>query len=105
MGNNLHTINGIRSWSTFRYTINVSKIQNITYRKRLFCIFDYEHKYELTIKYHEPKTKYILLYGITYNYKSEYEYIVARYENIESINKELNAINTKIQSINNLRIS
>lgn len=52
-----HTLKGINGRTKLDIsTIDVSKVLDANYHERLFCIFDRQHKYSLTIKYDE---KYI----------------------------------------------
>ena len=47
-----HTLSGIRGFSYLGHsTIDVAKVLNVSYRKRLFMIFDREYPYTLVISY------------------------------------------------------
>lgn len=54
-----HTFrNFVKGLSGFHLNpIDVRKVMNIDYRKRLFCIFDKEYKYTLEIKYSNPRSE------------------------------------------------
>lgn len=61
-----HNLKGIKGWSDLSISqINVYKIKEIFYKKRLFCIFNKNYRYTLTIKYSEPNEYYmpIIVYG------------------------------------------
>lgn len=48
----------VRGWSRFHVNpIDVRRIINIRYRKRLFCITDRAFKFTLEIEYYEPRSK------------------------------------------------
>lgn len=53
-----HTFKGfVKGLSSFHINpIDVRKVIDINYRKRLFCIFDTEYKYTLKIKYFNPRS-------------------------------------------------
>ena len=55
-----HTLkNFVRGWSGFYINpIDIRKIKNIYYNKRLFCIFDPEYEYTLSIHYYNPRSEY-----------------------------------------------
>ena len=60
-----HTSKGIKGWSELGIlTVDVYKIKDIYYKKRLFCIFNKDHPYNLTIDYHEPRESIGLAPGI-----------------------------------------
>ena len=63
-----HTLKGIKGWSELSIsTIDIYKIKNIYYEKRLFCIFNKNHPYNLIIEYHEPTESIDLVPGINFN--------------------------------------
>ena len=63
-----HTLKGIKGWSDLSISIiDVYKIKNIYYEKRLFCIFNKNHPYNLIIEYHEPTESIGLVPGINFN--------------------------------------
>jgi hypothetical protein len=100
----------VRGWSEF-YTnpLDIRKIINISYHKRLFCLWDSEYKYSVTITYSNPRSvntnsPVITLGGnvgmslttgyrdksiMTVRYKTENEVL----EVIDNINKRKNLIN------------
>ena len=46
-----HTLKGIDGYSSLNYSkIDVAKVVDITWRKRLFCIHDREQKFMVEIK-------------------------------------------------------
>lgn len=49
-----YTLKGINGWSYYTHkTVNVAIVSSIKCHKRLFCIFDRDYKYSLTIGYGE----------------------------------------------------
>jgi hypothetical protein len=63
-----HTLKGKLGWSHLKIIhIDVYKIIEINYHKRLFCIFNKDHPYTLTIEYDEPKESIGFNYGINSN--------------------------------------
>ena len=50
-----HTLRGLNGWSLLCIKeIDVMKVVEIAHRRRLFCIFDREYPWTLTIEYNEP---------------------------------------------------
>ena len=63
-----HTLKGIKGWSTLSIQkIDIYKIKEIYYKKRLFCIFNRDHPYNLIIIYNEPRTTIDFAPGINFN--------------------------------------
>ena len=59
---------GMKGWSELSIsTIDVYKIKDIYYKKRLFCIFNKNHPYKLTIEYDEPTESMGIASGINFN--------------------------------------
>lgn len=53
-----HTLKGINGLSYLNIScIDISKIKSMTYRRRLFCIFEKDYPFTLEIIYKEPKTE------------------------------------------------
>ena len=104
-----HTLkNFVRGWSKFYINpIDIRKITNIYYNKRLFCIFDPEYEYTLRINYYNPRIEYIInnivIYSI-YNYTPfinipyiseqyvEESYMTLRYKTECEVKKEIEKI-------------
>ncbi len=96
-----HTLKGIRGWGNLNISkIDVHRIEEIYYEKRLFCILNKDYPYKLTIEYHTHKND---THNITKRYKTEIEVQNEVYEiklkqtKIESlrtkfINKNINEI-------------
>lgn len=52
----MKTLKGSRGWSHLQLEqIDISRVIDVNYRKRTFCIFDRDRPYTLDIKYHYPK--------------------------------------------------
>jgi hypothetical protein len=57
-----HTLKGIKGWSSLDISIiDISRINKIFYEKRLFCIFDRDYPYTLTIQYNQPVKTYQIM--------------------------------------------
>ena len=96
-----HTLGGIRGWSSFQPSVvDVAKISQIYYSKRLFKIFNPEYKYSLEIIYKERYEKgkispTITTRGIGVTFVSETHYeklITRRFKTEEDIFSELSKI-------------
>jgi hypothetical protein len=72
-----HILSGIDGWSfLFIRIIDVNKVINIKYYKRLFCVFENEYKYTLKITYDEPfnySSIFLPTSKLTKRYKTEME--------------------------------
>lgn len=101
--------NFTKGWSSF-YTnpLDIRKIINVSYHKRLFCLWDPEYEYSATITYYNPRSEYtnstVITTGghvgiaytptykensvITVRYKTENEILQV----IDDINKRKDAI-------------
>ena len=95
-----HTLKGIKGWSDLCIsTVDVNKINKIYYEKRLFCIFNKDHRYNLTIEYLEPRvSNYFVLYAIVYNVQLIAN-ITKRYKTEIEVKNEIEEIKTKQQKI------
>lgn len=68
IGTIFHTLKGIKGWSISSISkIDIYKIKEIYYKKRLFCIFNRDHPYNLIIIYNEPRTTTNFAPGINFN--------------------------------------
>ena len=104
-----HTLKGIKGWGELCIsTIDVNKITHIYNKKRLFCIFNKDHPYNLTIKYYEPKESYSLAPGISFyggitaSLVKEVQliaYITKRYKTEIEVQNEIKEIKMKQQKI------
>ena len=104
-----HTLKGIKGWSELSISIiDVYKIKKIYYTKRLFCIFNKDHPYNLTIEYNEPTESSELAYGINSNggfttslvNKMHLTAIITkRYKTEIEVNNEIKEIEIKQQKI------
>jgi hypothetical protein len=100
--------NYVRGWSYFYCNpLDVRKIINMVYRKRIFCIRDREYKYKLTIEYFNPRSKTTLSPNITlgggigtviHNEYVETSIITLRYKTEKEIIDEMDKVK-KIQNI------
>ncbi len=104
-----HTLKGIKGWSELCIsTIDVYKIKQIYYTKRLFCIFNKDHPYNLIIEYNEPNESMGLAHGINsnggfttslVNKVSLTEIITKRYKTEIEVKNEIEEIEMKQQKI------
>ena len=102
-----HKLKGIRGWSNLNISkIDVYKVMDIYYEKRLFCILNKDYPYKLIIEYH-AHPKYI--YNITKRYKTEIEVqnevseIILKQSKIESLkSKFIHENKDEIIKFNNL---
>lgn len=93
-----HTLkNFVNRWNKFSNPIDVRKVIDITYRKRMFCIFDPDYLYIMNIKYEKPRYKdtispIILLNGyVGLAFTTRYEpssNIIIRYKTLLEIENE-----------------
>jgi hypothetical protein len=107
-----HTLKGIKGWSDLSLVkIDVAKVLDIIYHKRLFMICDRSYPYTLYIKYAEPK-EYIGTYpvigtngttgiGITHNVTLT-QVITKRYRSEKEVQEEINQIAQKQNKLNDL---
>ena len=108
-----HTLKGIRGWSKLNIsTIDVYKIKDIYYNKRLFCIFDRNYPYTLIIKYNEPQESINLAPGINFkggvtlslvNNMCLISDITKRYKTEIEVKNEIEEINIKQKKIELLK--
>lgn len=113
-GTIFHTLKGIKGWSQFNIsTIDICKIKDIYYEKRLFCIFNKNHPYTLTIEYCEPTQSYGLVRGATFDGKftttlvSQIDlttFMTRRYKSEIEVMNEIEEIKTKQKKIELLKI-
>lgn len=95
----------VRGWSHCQYnTIDITKILEISYRKRLFCIIDKKYPWSLNIEYNEMKvypTHFMPHYrrfdsGISYT-----RTITKRYESEKELINEIKNIITNKKCVHN----
>lgn len=108
-----HTLKGKPGWGRLALEeIDVCKIQNMTYFKRLFCIFDRDHPYTLSIVYNQPFETIQLINGINSNGGVTTtlvnkvvltQQITRRYQTEESARKEIEDIQQKIRKMNDYK--
>lgn len=97
-----HKLKGINGWSfQTLQNIDVGKIINIKYSKRLFVLFDREYPYTLSIKYlitHEkpPYTDF------TIKQKMGIQCITKRYKNKAELEDDVKQIMKKQQELNSI---
>ena len=99
----IHILKGLNGWSKLNISsIDINKIKNINYKKRLFTIFDTNYPYTLTIEYNEPLYHYGIapgygLYGpsIIVNHVYLTQYITKRYATEIEIQIEIKEIKNK----------
>lgn len=100
----------IRGWSRFyEQSLDVRKIKSISYRKRLFCIFNIDHPYTLSIKYHNITNESTLIpvitangtigVGSSTNYKDT-SLMTVRYKNLVDLQKDMKSIEELKDKIN-----
>jgi hypothetical protein len=98
----LHNLKShVKGWSSFYVNpIDIRKVIDISYNKRLFCIFDSEYKYTLRIEYYNPRSEITTSpvftsrgsgVAITESYK-EISIMTIRYKTKNEINQEINEI-------------
>jgi len=79
------------------YIFNIQKINDVWYKKRLFCIFDKNLPYKLTIEYYEPHTiwEYNVVLKMPLPVDYSYVYHNFRIDTDEKCKKIINEINKK----------
>ena len=100
-----HRLNGIRGWSEcILSVIDVARVQDISYRKRHFCIFDKQCPYQLEILYSVKTDKLALIPVVTsgahigfgmQRYTSRESYITKRYSSEQECQNEITEIHKK----------
>ena len=95
-----HTLRGINGWSflSIKY-IDVMKVVYICHHQRLFCIFNQEHPWTLTIEYDEPVESWMPVYttggyGITRSVDLT-QFITRRYRTERDVLTEISQIEQK----------
>jgi hypothetical protein len=104
-----HTLKGIKGWSFLSIsTIDIYKVKEICYKKRLFCVFDRKHPYTLTIEYNEPQKRFTIAPGMCVNgfytmvltyYETSISLITKRYQTKDEIENEINEIKLQQQKM------
>jgi len=82
-----------KGWSKFVNPIDITKIIDIQYRERLFCINDIEYKYTLKIEYFDPISSKVSIspvivfgiYGIATNSHDETHIMTLRYKTEQEV--------------------
>jgi hypothetical protein len=107
-----HKLSGINGWSRMSLQcVDVAKITDVFYRKRLFKLFDREYDYTLYIKYNEPMDDFRYVAGkhpsfviatktehfISKRYKTEKDVI----DEMKEIQKMKNNLNQYAETIRN----
>lgn len=101
-----HTFKGfVKGLSSFHVNpVDVRKVINMDYRKRLFCINDTEYKYSLEIEYYDPRSELSVTYIRSasghvetrfYNHYEETSEMTLRYKTEKEIINEINEIKKK----------
>lgn len=101
-----HTFrNFVKGYSFFHHNpIDVRKVIEIYYRKRLFCILDREYKYKLIIEYSNPRSNLTITPMITFGgqvgvaYTRIYEessLMTLRFKTEKEVKNEINEIKIK----------
>jgi hypothetical protein len=77
-----HVFKGISGWSYWKLNcVDVSKVESVMYKKRLFKLFDRQYDYTLSIHYYlQDAFRSKTLVEITKRYKTEKEIIDEIYE-------------------------
>lgn len=100
----------VRGWSRFyEQSLDVRKIKSTSYRKRLFCFFDREYPYTLSIKYHNITEELKLIpvvsnngtfsAGLTTQHKDT-SLMTVRYKNLDDLQKDIKSIEELKNKIN-----
>lgn len=55
-----------------KYTLDVARIINATYHKRLFCVRDRNKPYTLSVSYHSPENNYLFPTSSSIVFKNRY---------------------------------
>lgn len=109
-----HVLKGAPGWSHLTVTkIDVAKVLDISYHKRLFMLTDRAYPYTLYIKYAEPKEEYEFrpVYGSTNGSSNGYvltnnveltQVITKRYSGEEEVKDEIAQITKKQTQLSNL---
>lgn len=99
-----HSLSGKNGWSYLKLNkIDVAKVIKMSCNERLFCIFDRDHPYTLTIKYDQPDSRttaspVIGSGGFQTVIHDEYvpnQLITKRYKSKNDVMKEIDDINKK----------
>jgi len=75
-------------------TFKIHKINNVWYKKRLFCIFDKDLPYKLTIEYYKPYIafRYNVVFKMPLLVTEDYEYYSFKIDTEETCKKIINKI-------------
>ncbi len=98
----------VKGWSSFYLNpIDIRKIVSVKWHPRLFCVFNRDYPYTLSIKYYNPRSVVtsgpVLTTGghvgasLTEKYE-EHSYMTIRYKTEGAVHQEINEIN-KLQNI------
>lgn len=102
-----HTLKGSPGWSDLAIKkVDVGRIAEMSYQKRLFCLFDRDKPYTLAIVYYLPKTNTSLAptlghsVGITIYDRTIVEHVITkRYTSEQEVQAEIAAIEKKISKL------
>ena len=105
-----HNLKGIKAWSNLSISkIDVAKVINLSYHKRLFMIFDRTHPYTLQITYSEPIERLMAApviggQGGTAIVKQVdlTQYITKRYTTLDEVENEISEIIKKQEQLINV---
>lgn len=111
-----HTLKGIPGWSKLSIeTIDVEKVIQLNYKKRLFMITNREYPYTLNIKYENIHNEMTLMptiplgkgsMGMTPVFYTETESIITkRYKTKQDIINEIDEIKTKQENLKKIAVS
>ena len=96
-----HNLSGINGWSRMSLQcVDVAKITDVFYRRRLFKLFDREYDYSLYIKYNEPidEFKYVAGKHPSFVVATKTEHFISkRYKTEKDVLDEIKEIK-KLQS-------
>ena len=100
-----HTLKGTNGWSNLQLqTVDINKVIEIGYSKRLFMIFDRDYPYNLIIKYENIHNNSIITptvilgggIGLTQSFYTETSSIITkRYKSQKDVLDEIKAIQYK----------
>ena len=99
-GTLFHTLKGSPGWGYPELiTIDIAKVINVGYHRRLFRIFDRDLPYALDLIYYKPEPGKLLGMGICVNPLS-IQLVSKRYPSKAVVKSELEEINSKIALLN-----
>lgn len=99
-----HTFKGIPVRSP--KALDVSCIEHMSSKKRIFKIFNRDYPYNLRIVYNKPKESAGISFGIfpsVYNRVDIHQELTLRYKTREEIESDIQDVNNKKQELNNMK--